>query len=194
MAFDIFGVFLDALNFARKNRKKSALILIAGTAMLSFATGLFSHFVFALLIVAELVVAFFVGELDLKKIGLELVTFITVLAGVVYGPLAGAVMGIVLLMLHFVLTRNLGPYVAYCIPAMGVIGLIAGYASSFGAVGTDIAVFGVMLSLLYNLITGGLGSLMLNDFFEELVWSGSNFALNFVLFSAFAPVILSVLL
>jgi len=96
----------------------------------------------------------------------------------------------VLLTFRFILTRGLGPYIVYCIPAMGIVGLIAGYAAIGNWFGGDITIIGITLSLLYNLITGGLGTLTMQDFFDELVWSGSNFVLNFILFTNVAPIIL----
>lgn len=182
-----FVMFLRAVS---KDKKATAAIVLAGLALLSLIAGLFGQFIILMLIIAELVLAFFIGGFDLKRIGIELVTLIVVLAGMAYGPLVGLVLGIVLLTFRFILTRGLGPYIVYCIPAMGIVGLIAGYAAIGNWFGGDITIIGISLSLLYNLITGGLGTLTMQDFFDELVWSGSNFVLNFILFTNVAPIIL----
>lgn len=180
---------IDILKTIRSDRKKIAVVLLVGLGLLSFATGMFSQFVFILLIVAEIVLAFFVGILELKKIGIELVTFTTVLAGVIYSPIVGLVMGLFLVTIHFILTKSLGPYILYCVPMMGVIGLLAGSGLFAG----DVVMLGITLSLFYNLVTGGLGTLILKDFFAEVLWSGTNFVLNYVLFLKVAPIILLML-
>ncbi len=184
-----FG-FVMLLRAVSKDKKATAAIVLIGLALLSLVAGLFGQFIILMLIIAELVLAFFIGGFDLKKIGIELVTLIVVLAGMAYGPLVGLVLGIVLLTFRFILTRGLGPYIVYCIPAMGIVGLMAGYASIGNWFGGNITIIGISLSLLYNLITGGLGCLIMQDFFDELVWSGSNFVLNFILFTYAAPIIL----
>jgi len=181
---------VELLQTIRKDKKLTAAVVVVGLALISLVAGVFGEFVILMLAIAAMVLAFFVGEFEMKKIGLELVTLTVVLAGVVYGPIVGGVLGVVLVTFHFILARSLGPYVVYCIPAMGFIGLLAGWATAGAWFGGGIATTGIVLSLTYNLITGGLGSLILQDFFEEFVWSGSNFALNFVLFAKVAPIIL----
>jgi len=188
MAFDALGALLAGMKYARKNRGKAAVALAAFVALIAFLTGMLGQFVLVVVVFAELALAFFLGEWQLRKIGIELVTFVTVLVGFVYGPSAGLVMGGVLVALHFVLARNLGAHLAYCIPAMALIGFLAGYG---GAWSLGVAVLGVLLSALYNIVTGAIGTAMFGDFFQELVWSGSNFALNYALFTAVAPVVVA---
>lgn len=183
--------FVTLLRAIRKDRRKTVALIVVGLALISFVSGLFGQFVVLMLSVAAVAIAFFVGEFELKRVGIELVTFTVVLAGFVYGPVVGAVLGFVLLTLHLILARSLGPYVIYCVPAMAVVGMLAGYAATDGWLGGDIALIGILLSLLYNFATAGLGSVMLKDLIEETVWSGSNFVLNVVLFAKFAPIVLS---
>jgi len=178
----------DFLRLVRSDRKATMAALLVGLGLLSFAAGIFGHFIFIVLILAEIALAFFVGVFEFKKIGVELVTFTTVLAGIVYGPVVGLALGAILVTTHLILTKSLGPYILYCIPMMGVVGFLAGTLNA-----GDATTLGVALSLAYNLVTGGLGSVMMKDFFEELVWSGTNFALNYVLFLKVAPIILLML-
>ena len=188
MAFDTLGAALAAVKYARKNRGKTAVTLVAFVAVIAFAVGMFGQFVFVMLVFAGLALAFFLGEWQLRKVGIELVTFISVLVGFVYGPSAGLMIGGVLVALHFVLACNLGAHLLYCIPAMALIGFLAGYGDAwpFG-----VAMLGVSLSALYNIVTGAIGTAMFGDFFEELVWSGSNFALNYALFTLVAPAVMA---
>ena len=183
---------LKVLREISKDKKRVAAVIVAGLALISLVAGMFSQFVIVILAIAAMVVAFFVGELEIKKFGIELVTLTVVLSGFLYGSLTGVVVGVVLMTMHFILSRNLGPYVVYCVPMMGIVGFLAGSATVSGWIGGDIATIGIALSLFYNLVTGGIGSITYN-FFSELVWSGTNFALNFVLFAKFAPIILLIM-
>lgn len=185
MAIDALGI----LRAVSKDKKRTAAIVLIGLALFSLIAGLFGQFVILILTIASMVIAFFVGEFEIKKFGIELVTLPVVLGGFLYGSFTGAVIGIVLLTIHFILSRNLGPYVIYCVPMMGIVGFLAGSSAVSGWFGGNIVVIGIVLSLLYNLVTGGIGSITYN-FFSELMWSGTNFALNFVLFTKFAPIIL----
>lgn len=180
---------IKVLERFRKDRKAIVVVMLIGLGLLSFVTNMLSQFVFMSLIIAEIVLAFFVGIFELKKIGIELVTFTTVLAGVVYGPVVGLMMGLFMVTVHFILTKSLGPYILYCVPMMGVIGFLAGSGLFAG----DVVMLGIILSLFYNLVTGGLGTIILRDFFAELLWSGSNFVLNYILFLKVAPIILLML-
>lgn len=183
----------DALDFVRKDRKRALIVSLIIFGVVASLFGVLGQFIILLMVAAAVVLAFFVGEFELKKFGVELVTFITVLTGFLYGPMVGLIIGTFLLIIHFILARSLGPYVIYCVPTMAVIGLLAGYAGTGGWFGGDVALVGIILSLIYNLITGGLGTIMFGDFFDELLWSGTNFALNFILFLKIAPMILTVL-
>ncbi|MFH1623159.1 MAG: hypothetical protein ABIA12_01410 [Candidatus Aenigmatarchaeota archaeon] len=188
MTFDALAALLAVVEYAQKNRGKAAAALVAFVALIAMAAGMLGQFVFVMFVLAELGLAFFLGEWQLRKVGIELVTFVTVLAGFLYGPSAGLMMGGVLVALHFVLARNLGAHLVYCIPTMSLIGFLAGYGHEwpFG-----VALLGVSLSGLYNVITGAVGTVMFGDFFQELVWSGSNFALNYVMFTAVAPAVVA---
>jgi len=189
----LVGYLLDALEFLQKDRKRAVIFSLLLFGFVSAVFGLLEQFIIALLVVTSAVIAFFIGQFELKKFGIELVTFTTVLSGFLYGPLVGMVVGAFLITVHLILAKSLGSYVLYCIPTMAVVGLLAGYAVAGGWFGGDIVMVGIILSLVYNLITAGLGTIVLGDFFNELLWSGTNFALNFVLFLKIAPAVLSIL-
>jgi hypothetical protein len=194
MKHDALGMLLDAVAFARKDRRRTIGILLAGMAILSFALGIFSQFVFVVLIGAEIIVAFFVGEFELKKLGIEMVTLIAVLSGSVFGPTVGLVIGGVLSALHLALSRALGPYIIYCIPAAALIGFLAGYAPFSAAFGGNVVLMGIVLSVVYNMITSGLGIWISGNFFGDMLWSITNVTLNYVLFTAIAPAVLAAVL
>ena len=186
MDFNILGI----LRAVSKDRKSAAAVILGGVAVLALLTGFLGQFVIFMIIVTELVLSFFIGQFELRQFGIELVTFVTVLSGVLYGPVIGLAVGMVLVTLRFIITKGLGPYVAYCIPMMGVVGLLAGYSASFFG---SVATAGIVLSVAYNLVTASLGTLMMHDFFEELLWSGTNLIVNVALFSYVAPIIIGAL-
>jgi hypothetical protein len=188
----VMGLFWDALVFARKDRNRTISILIGLVAILAFMMGMFSQFVFVLIIASELILAFFVGEFELKKLGIEMVTLIAVLSGVVFGPTVGLVIGAAMSALHLVLSRALGPYVIYCIPAAAFIGFLAGYAPFSSVFGSNIVLMGITLSLIYNIITSGLGILISGNIFGDMLWSLSNLAVNYALFFAIAPTVIRI--
>lgn len=193
----VFGTLvdwgLDLLEFLRKDRKRSLIVSLVVFGLVAALFGVLGQFVILVLAALSLVVAFFVGEFMIRNVGIELVTFTTVLTGFFYGPMAGFLLGIILLSIHLILARMYGPYIIYCIPMMGIVGLFAGYAGAGGWFGGDFVLIGISLSLVYNFVTGTLGTIFGGNFFKEFVWNGSNFALNLLLFVKVAPLILTLL-
>ncbi len=186
---EISGIFNEIMG----NKRKAFLVFLATVGFVFAAAGALGHFVIMVLVMIEIAMAFFIGEFELRKFGFELVTLVAVLTGYLFGPGVGGIMGLALLSLHFILTRSFGAYVFYCVPAMGAVGFLAGSSVFTGWLGGDIALIGIMLSLLYNLVTGGLGSFLFRDTFDEMLWSGTNLLFNLILFYRFAPIVLSMI-
>lgn len=184
---------LDLIRFLRKDRKRvlAASLVFFGLAATLF--GVLGQFIIMVLTALSLILAFFVGEFYIRNVGIELVTFTTVLTGFLYGPMTGFMFGMLLLTMHSILARMLGPYIIYCIPMMGIVGLLSGYAGVGNWFGSDFALIGILLSLIYNLVTGTLGTIFGGNFLKELVWNGSNFIMNLILFARVAPMILAIL-
>lgn len=182
---------LDLLEFLRKDRKRSLIFSLIVFGLVAALFGLFGQFLILVLAAVSLVVAFFVGEFMIRNVGIELVTFTTVFVGFLYGPTTGFLFGAMLLTVHLILSRMMGPYIIYCIPMMGVVGMLSGYAAAGGWFGGDFVIVGIVLSLIYNIVTCGLGTFFGGNFVKELVWNGTNFALNLLLFAKFAPLLLA---
>jgi hypothetical protein len=189
----LFDYAIDLLEFLRKDRKKSLIVAVLFFGLVAALLGVVGQFVISLMSALSLVVAFFVGEFMIRNVGIELVTFTTVFAGFLYGPATGFLFGMILLIVHSILSRMLGPYIIYCIPMMGVVGLFSGYAAAGGWFGGDFVLVGIILSLIYNLVTGALGTIFGGNFLKELMWNGTNFALNVLLFMKVAPLVLAML-
>lgn len=137
-----------------------------------------------LLAIAEIFLAFMLGRFQMQKFGVELVTLISVLGGFVYGAIVGLVLGIVFSILHYLLSQSFGQYLFYSIPMFGLIGFIAGLLPY-----SNIIFLGIVLSLVYNIITALIGGFASGDFGGELVWSGTDFIMNFILFFLFVPIV-----
>ena len=116
-----------------------------------------------------------------------------ILTGFVYGPSIGFMVGFILSILHSILTRSLGPYIIYVIPAMGLLGMFGGYAGLGNWFGGNITMIGIVLSFLYNLTTGGLTAIITGETFKNILWNGTNFILNIILFIRIAPILLQLL-
>jgi len=181
----------ELMKSIKEDRKKAFLFILAFVGFVFAAAGALGQFVIMVLVLIEIATAFVIGEAEMRKFGFEFVTLVTVMSGYLFGSGVGGVMGLAMLSLHFILTRSYGAYVFYCVPAMGAVGYLAGYFASAGWLGGDIAAIGIVLSLFYNIVTGGTGSLLFRDVFEELLWSGTNFLFNLILFYRFAPILLS---
>jgi hypothetical protein len=189
----LFDYAIDLLEFLRKDRKKSLIVAVLFFGLVATLLGVVGQFVILVLSALSLVVAFFVGEFMIRNVGIELVTFTTVFVGFLYGPATGFLFGMVLLIIHSILSRMLGPYVIYCIPMMGIVGFLSGYAGAGGWFGGDFVLIGIVLSLIYNLVTGTLGTIFGGNLFKELLWNGTNFMMNLILFWKIAPIVLAVL-
>src|SRR3989344_5471747 len=94
------------------NWKSVALLAVAAALVAAYA----KLFVVVLLIAAVVGVSLFVQHFHLRLFGIELVTFATVLIGVAYGPLAGAIMGLVLVLVQLVMSGYFGIYYLWVIP------------------------------------------------------------------------------
>ncbi len=194
MLSSLFDYAIEFAKAVRKDRKRLIIASLGVFGLMAALFGVLGQFVILLLTALSVVVAFFVGEFMVRHVGIELVTFTSVFTGFLFGPVVGFFFGCVLLAVHLMLSKLLGPYVIYCIPMMGVVGMLSGYAGAGGWFGGNIALIGIMLSLLYNLVTGTLGTIFSGNFFKELMWNGTNFALNFVLFAKVAPIILAIIM
>ena len=186
---DAFEIYESIL----KNKKRSIAVLFGLIVLMSLIAGVMGQLVIVLLVVIAIAVAIIIGKFGMNKIGIELVTFTTVLSGFLFGPFVGAAVGAVLLTLHFFISGSLGIYIVYAVPTMTIIGLISGYPAMAMVFGGSIVKIGIVLSFVYNLITASFGTFFLNDPIDEMMWSGSNFIFNVLLFIKFAPIILSIL-
>ena len=144
-----------------------------------------SIFIAAVMIIATIMVSYFSKRTRLKKFGLELVTFTTVLIGVMFGALPGAIVGAVLILLHDVITGRIASYLLIVVPFFGVIGAIAGTFAS-----VDIITLGVGLALLSHLVFIFSRTIAGRFPISYIPYFAFNMLFNFFLFSNVAPKLL----
>ena len=100
-----------------------------------------------ILIILTIAVSYLAQKMKLKKFGIELVTFTTVVTGVSFGALPGAIVGISLMAIHHIITRRVGLYWIIVMPVFGAIGALASMFSN-----TNLLVLGVGLTLFSHVM------------------------------------------
>lgn len=107
------------------------ILLIAVPALILLILFLIQKQIFFLFIatVTSILISIIIGFVSpMKVIGIELVTFSTILAGNFFGPVTGAVFGVSLLIIHLIVSRySGGPYLVWTIPVYALIGVLSGF-------------------------------------------------------------------
>lgn len=77
---------------------------------------------------ASVVISLILGLIPpMKIVGIELVTFSTIMVGNLFGSLVGAIFGVSLLITHLILARyHGGPYIIWILPEYVLIGVLSG--------------------------------------------------------------------
>lgn len=139
----------------------------------------------AFLIAASLFISFAVGKLRIKSIGIELVTFITILSALVYGPATGAVIGLALIIFHLVIPQYAGAYVIWVIPEYALVAFLA------AALGGGIASVGITITLILNAINVLLTFIVYREHLPRyLPYAVTNVAFNIILFTQVGEAVL----
>ncbi len=107
------------------------IILITVTSLVLLILFLTQKKIFFLLtatmvsVIISLIIRFFE---PIKIIGVELVTFSTILVGSFFGSLVGTVFGISLVIIHLIVANyHGGPYIAWILPEYALIGAFSGF-------------------------------------------------------------------
>ena len=132
---------LDFLYTANSKKLLGASFLIAIMAL-----GVANLLAISVLIAISLLLSFAIGQWNIKSIGLELVTFITVLSAMSYGTLAGAIIGLVLIVFHIAIPHYSGAYVIWVIPEYALAAILANILSG------NAASVGITVTLALNAI------------------------------------------
>lgn len=146
--------------------------------------------VFVVLFMLHGLACFFLRTLkNTARLGIELIMLITVLGSFVYGPKTGALLGAIAMLMDYALSARFSYFVPVTTAAYMLVGLVAGSFSSLG-----IATVGIAATIIYNLVTSFIIVAFMGGHIDKcLRFALSNLALNFVLFTAIAPKLLSIL-
>ena len=174
---------MNPLRFISENRM---LISIVSVILLVIFLVLGQSFILFILIVASVILSYMMGVWHIKGIGIELVLLSSIISGMMYGPIAGAVVALLLITIHMLSTQHVNVYLLWVIPAYAVAGYLAGTTSM------DIKQFGLFATLGLNafnlLITALIFRANVGKF---LPFAITNVLFNSVLFLFIAPGIMN---
>lgn len=116
----------------------------------------------------------------------ELVTFSTVMVGISYGPVAGAVFGAVITLAAEIFNSGVDAFIIGYIPARAIVGAVSSFFP-----GASIVWLGLWMSVLYNLIAQPLYALQADAELRVklLAFIIINVSSNFMIFSLLGPLV-----
>ena len=120
-------------------------------------------------------------------VNFELVKMATILMAYSHGIAAGLVVGIISTVAGKVLIGRIDEKLPISVVAIAVVAVAAGL---FHGSETSIAVLGIALVGIYNVALFSLSVAMGGDVGWNLPYEGTNFAINFILFTRIAPYLL----
>ncbi len=157
--------------------KPDVYIFVIGLVLLG-ALVLTNLLFVSLLLAAAFVLSLFINKFGLRVVGIELVTFIAVVTGFVYGAFIGVAVALVLITFHLLVSGYFGIYFAWVIPEYPV----AAYIASTMA-GQDIVFVGIFITVGLNIFNMVLTALVYRqNMGKHLVYAASNIVFNVVLF------------
>lgn len=114
----------------------------------------------------------------------EMVTFSTVMVGLAYGPVAGAVFGAVATLAAEVFNSGIDAFIIGYIPARAIVGAVSAFFP-----GANIVMLGLWMSILYNLVAQPLYAIQSDAELRMklLMFVIVNISSNFIIFSMLGP-------
>lgn len=108
---------------------KIILIVVASLILLTVFLTQKKIFFFLIATAVSIGVSLVIGLFGpLKIVGLELVTFSTILVGSLFGSTVAAIFGVCLFIIHIFAARySGGPYIIWVIPTYALIGILSGF-------------------------------------------------------------------
>ena len=123
-------------------------------------------------------------------VNFELVKMATILMAYSHGIAAGLIVGIISTVAGKILIGRIDEKLPISVVAISLVAIVAGL---FQGSETSIAVLGIALVGIYNVALFSLSVAMGGDLEWNLPYEGTNFAINFILFTRIAPYLLPVL-
>lgn len=125
----------------------------------------------------------------LKYLGIEFVTFTTVLFGFVYGPGSGMITGLVLVTLHLLIGQyRLGPYLLWVIPEYGLLGYLAGIMTNVGFL--NFGIYSIIVINAMNILLTMIAES--ENIFRSLPYNLTNILFNILLFTQIGATVLKI--
>lgn len=180
-----FREFFNGLRDIRTYRVVIALGVLAVGAFF------FMDYLLTTLLVASVgLVAWTMNRMgELKRFGIELTTFATVLIAVVHGPYIGAVTGLGLILLQIVAGQYTGGYIIWVIPSYMFVGCISGVFAT-----TDIFVLGALLTVGMQVFFASMTAVTsLGRLEMYMPYAVTNVGFNLLLFYYLAPILLELM-
>ncbi len=152
-------------------------IFIIGMALLAILV-LTNLLAIALLLAVAFALSFFINKSGLRIIGIELVTFVAVVTGYVYGAFIGVAIALVLVVFHLLVSGYFGVYFAWVIPEYP----IAAYIASLMA-GHSIVYVGIFITVALNVVNIVFtAAAYRQNLGKHLPYAVTNIAFNIALF------------
>jgi len=162
------------------------LVAIIGTLVVVSIT---RYFVLAYLLLIHATSCILLKALKRNHIGIELITFLTVLSGVAYGAKVGAFVGASAMIVDYVFSGRLSYFSIVTIPAYALIGIFASMPSGIG-----IVTLGISMAVFYNLFTSIIIVGFMGGDVDKCLRFGITAAVfNLIVFSSFAGTLLSIM-
>ncbi len=175
----------EAIAFLRRNYLKF-LSAIAAVIIISLLFGVSVNAIvgIALLVVAASFSTFYFNYVAVP-VNFELVKLATIMVAYTHGIPAGLAVGILSTIFGKVLIGRIDDKLPISIAAISIVAVLAALFSS-----AEITTLGIMLVGLYNVIMFSISMALGGDFGWNLPYEGTNFAINFILFTRIAPLLL----
>lgn len=168
--------------------KLDVYIFIAGIALL-VVLALTNLLVISLLLLLAFMISLFFHKFGLRIIGVELVTFIAVVTGYVYGAFIGAAIAIVLIIFHLLVSGYHGIYFAWVIPEYPVAAYVASLMSA-----QSIVSVGIFITIALNIVNIIFTAIASRQYLaRHLPYALMNVVFNIALFTVAGQLIVDVL-
>ena len=171
----------------KKEKKREILKIVRIIAVALLLLAIFKGvLILVILMGLSFSMSYIVNNFGLRKIGLELVTFIAVITGMKYGPWIALLITFILISYHIVAGGFLDTYILWVIPAYCLGGIIAGFLPHM-----DVVLLGILVTLGIcgnNLFWTAMTSP--GNIPNYMIYVVTNIMFNVFLFSVFGRIIL----
>jgi hypothetical protein len=142
-------------------------------------------FIFIPLFAIHIAISWFRNAASLNWIGFELILVITVLSGILLGPLWAIMFATLALIINYVLS---GKYIRYIVVTLPLYLLIALFSPLIPL--KDFVMWGIIITIIYNVFSFILSSLMGAKPHASIIFAITNILFNIFIFNTFGNAII----